>query len=56
MTLTKRKQCALLCETKVKTSCAVTTDIFSHDAAGVICATKSAVESCLYVCFDVCVP
>ena len=41
MTLIKRKQSVLLCETKVKTSCAVTTDIFSHDAAHVIYATKA---------------
>ena len=41
MTPIKRKQCVLLCETKAKTSCAVTTDILSHDAAHVIYATKA---------------
>ena len=50
MTLIKRKQCVLLCETKAKHSCAVTTDIFSHDAAHVIYATK-ALDSlvCMFV-------
>ena len=50
MTLIKRKQCVLLCETKAKTSCVVTTDIFSHDAAHVIYATK-ALDSlvCMFV-------
>ena len=50
MTLIKRKQCVLLCETKTKTSCALTTDIFSHDAAHVIFATK-ALDSlvCMFV-------
>ena len=51
MTLIKRKQCVLLCETKAKTSCAVTMDIFSHDAAHVtsIYATK-ALDSVLCMC------
>ena len=50
MTLIKRKQCVLLCETKAKTSCAVTKDIFSHEAAHVIYATK-ALDSlvCVFV-------
>ena len=50
MTLIKRKQCVLLCETKAKTSSALTTDIFSHDAAHVIFATK-ALDSlvCMFV-------
>ena len=50
MTLIKRKQCVLLCETKAKTSCAVTTDILSHDAAHVIYVTK-ALDSlvCMFV-------
>ena len=41
MNLIKGKQCVLLCETKAKTSCAVTTDMPSHDAAHVIYATKA---------------
>ena len=50
MTLIKGKQCVLLCETKAETSCALTTDIFSHDAAYVIFATK-ALDSlvCMFV-------
>ena len=50
MTLIKRKHCVLLCETKAKTSCALTTDIFPHDAAHVIFATK-ALDSlvCMFV-------
>ena len=47
MNLIKGKQCVLLCETKAKTSCAVTTDMPSHDAAHVIYATKGLV--CMFV-------
>ena len=36
-----RENCVLLCETKAKTSCAVTADMLSHDAAHVIYATKT---------------
>ena len=41
LNLIKGKQCVLLCETKAKTSCAVTTDMPSHNAAHVIYATKA---------------
>ena len=49
MTLIKRKLCFAILN-KGETSCALTTDMFSHDAAHVIFATK-ALDSlvCMFV-------